>query len=365
MPEFTLFGDTSGTLTGIGESQKLKGKKDFKNFLHGDALEIAGNGVGGNDKVKGGSFSTLEDRDNLLYGDAFTMIDSARGGNDKIKGGSNGFNVLHGDASTMTGSAVGGNDRLVGGRDSINTLFGDAFSMDGTTRGGNDTLIGGTGIFNFGGESGPVDNLLHGDASTMQGNAVAGNDLLIGGNGVRNTLYGDAFTVQLDAGAAACGDDRLIGGDGADNFMYGDAYNLIGSIGGNDRLEGGKDGAFSIMYGDAFFVSGTDEQPAICGDDILVSAKFGNDTMYGDYEFADGTVITGRDIFVFGIDNGIDDVMDFRQGEDLIDLTELATNFASLNIILISGTDSLIDFGNNNTIFVVGITTLAETDFIF
>ena len=53
------------------------------NELYGDAREMSGETVGGNDKLIGGDRTYT---DNMLYGDAETMRDFAVGGNDMLIG---------------------------------------------------------------------------------------------------------------------------------------------------------------------------------------------------------------------------------------------------------------------------------------
>jgi len=76
----------------------------------------------------------------------------------------------------------------------------------------------------------------------------------------------------------------------------------------------------------------------------------------------------GEDRFVFLVNNGQDIIYDFRPDEgDKIDLRKIddiqwqSTNWE------ISQNDgsSIIHFDNDNTITVIGVTGLSETDFIF
>jgi Ca2+-binding RTX toxin-like protein len=102
---------------------------------------------GGNDRLNGG-----ESRD-FLQGDAGNMAGSARGGDDTLCGGA-GNDTLYGDAPimddfVMVGNAQGGNDTLRGGAGD-DTLFGDAFVMGVNARGGNDYLGGGGGRDTYG-----------------------------------------------------------------------------------------------------------------------------------------------------------------------------------------------------------------------
>jgi hypothetical protein len=86
----TIFGDTSGSLTGTqkGKNQILVGIDNQDNTLVGDADTITDHAKGGNDTLIGGSNSDSGDVSNNLRGDAFTMSGFARGGNDTLIGGS-------------------------------------------------------------------------------------------------------------------------------------------------------------------------------------------------------------------------------------------------------------------------------------
>ncbi|EDX82631.1 type I secretion target GGXGXDXXX repeat protein domain protein [Synechococcus sp. PCC 7335] len=116
-----------------------------------------------------------------------------------------------------------------------------------------------------------------------------------GGNG-RDTLNGDA------------GDDILNGGNGQDT-LNGDA--------GDDILNGGK--GQDTLNGDA-------------GDDILNGGK-GQDTLRGN---------DGHDVFVLALNQGQDNILDYRDGFDFLGLSNGLT-FKDLDIIA-SGNNTLIRY---------------------
>jgi len=119
-------------------------------------------------------------------------------------------NLLFGDADQMVGNSVGGNDTLIGGANaSLNTLVGDAGAMNDNSHGGNDTLIGGN---NTNG-SGDVSNVMYGDAQTMSGSAKGGNDILTAGTAsaggtVHNDMWGDGGDLLI--GSAQGGADQVV-----------------------------------------------------------------------------------------------------------------------------------------------------------
>jgi hypothetical protein len=386
----TAYGDGPGTLTSQGGHQKVKARTKFENFIYGDSDAIASPGIGGNDTVVGArGTDPLAPTVNNLFGDA-GLITDAVGGNDRVRGKIFAENFLYGDSlrleATTGKTARGGDDRITGADNAVNIAYGDGFDMIGAVTGGNDTLRGG----DTSGDSG-ASNTLHGDGSLMQGAAVGGNDLLRGGFDASNVMYGDAFRMLGDTvvvitprvggdltasggltlggptpggaiGMPRGGNDTLRGGDAGFNVMHGDASEIQNGQGGDDLLVGGHDGAVNIMYGDAFFLNG------IAGDDTLVSGTNASDEMWGDARNLGPLAVTGRDVFVFGRDNGQDAIMDFRQGEDLIDLTRLAGlgihSIADLTISVV-GADSVIDFGGGNSVTVKDETALASTDFLF
>ena len=108
--------------------------------------------------------------------------------------------------------------------------------------------------------------------------------------------------------------------------------------------------------------------------------------MWGDFQFVDGPPPNfGQDTFVFGPHNGNDLINDFHQGEDIIEIVSSAAGhvppqaaghippqaggnfpgtFSDLDIEVV-GSDSVIHFGPNDSVTVVGVTALTESDFHF
>ena len=78
------------------------------NELYGDAHEMSGGAVGGNDAINSGSGSLSSN----LYGDAYLMSGTARGGNDRLIAGS-AASDMWGDAALVLDNAIGGNDVFV------------------------------------------------------------------------------------------------------------------------------------------------------------------------------------------------------------------------------------------------------------
>jgi hypothetical protein len=383
MPISIRHGDTPGLLLVNGGDQKLRGQPGFENFLFGDADTIGSGLTGGNDTIIGatGLDPTMPTVNNL-YGDADLLMDGT-GGNDLIAGRTFADNFLHGDARRMesTGTAVsqGGNDRIGGADNAQNVAYGDAFEMLSSSIGGNDTLTGG----DVNGDAG-ASNTLHGDAGSMTGAVRGGDDLVRGGDFASNVLYGDAFTMTSTfepiegpivvtprdigvgitpigtIGLAQGGDDTVIGGPGAYNLMHGDASVVEGGNCGDDLLIAGR-GATNIMYGDAFSLAG------VAGNDTLVSAG-DFDELWGDAVFLGTETTGGHDVFRFTRQAGESRIMDFRKGEDLIDLRPLdSLGIDGIEDLSIeeNGGDSVIMLPTDRVIIVFGVTGLAAEDFLF
>ena len=104
----TIFGDTSGSLTGTqkGKDQILVGVDNQDNTLVGDANTITDHAKRASDTLIGGNNSGVDSIENDLFGDAFTMSGFAHGGNDIVSGGDDNesgdvTNVLDGDADNL------------------------------------------------------------------------------------------------------------------------------------------------------------------------------------------------------------------------------------------------------------------------
>jgi Ca2+-binding RTX toxin-like protein len=210
-----------------------------------------------------------------------------------------------------------------------------------------------------------------------------GDDTLIGVDGQDNLIFGDPTDVS--GGQFDGGDDTLIGGANANNTLVGDTDTMTGTgSGGNDTLIGGIGGT-NILIGDAFTAGGGIPSG---GDDRLVSAANTPDDMWGDFQEPGppGQPSFGHDTFVFGPNNGDDIINDFHQGEDIIEIhaTPIPINaaehipaqaaqhfppqavgsFSDLDIDVV-GSDSIIHFGAEDSVTVLGVTNLTADDFLF
>jgi len=158
--------------------------------------------------------------------------------------------------------------------------------------------------------------------NALEGNDVAtgglGNDIIQGGDG-NDVLRGDLNDRDPQDDIDG-GNDIIFGGEGNDR---------IGGKAGNDILSG--DAGDDLIWGDD-------------GDDILMGVT-GNDILVGD-NFSGGS---GSDLFVFGLGDGTDTVLDFEVGIDRIGIVEGEFTFA----------DVVLTQDGANTRLGVGSETLA------
>jgi Ca2+-binding RTX toxin-like protein len=305
--------------------------------------------------------------DDILNGNAGNDVLHGGAGADTFNGGDGVDTVSYADATagvtinltdwstTWTGDAHG---------DTFNSIeqfeltgFKDFFMGAGTVfaGGGDDRLIGLSGDDSFTGGAG--NDLLEGGAGNDKlvgdGDAgAAGNDLLFGNAG-DDVLIGGDGNDSLWGGAGA---DRLDGGDGFDYAAYGDATAgvSIDLTADSSTWTGDAHGdtlisidAFDLTtFNDVFHgADGDDKVVARAGDDQLFGGG-GNDTLVGDEGndilsggFGADVLMGGQgaDIFKYtaveessgAVVNGvqqIDDITDFTQGQDKIDLSAIDAN---------------------------------------
>lgn len=192
-------------------------------------------GDAGGERVEGGNLS-----DDALYGGQGDDELLGRAGDDLIHGG-------------------GGNDVLVGG-DGDDVIYGGQ---------GDDVIIAAATPEGIAAETG---NFAHGNLGDDNLYGGAGRDVLYGGQG-HDFIAGNDGDDYL---SGDLGDDTLVGGDGDDTLQGGFGADRFGGGAGDDLLVAqGPEGAW--MRGDE-------------GDDTLVAATVGRDTLYGG---------EGRDRFEF------------------------------------------------------------------
>ncbi len=227
----------------------------------------------------------------------------------------------------------------------VGTRFDDSLSGLGgpdllSGYGGNDTLSGAGGDDTLFG--GPGDDLLRGGPGDDRLAGGDGADTLSGGNG-QDYLVGNLGADLIEGGGGtdfllgSVGDDTLDGGAG-DDFVHGGP--------GDDRLAGGA-GGDTLRGG-----NGDDGLDGGIGRDLLLGHD-GADTLAGGA--GSDTLVGGggADLFVMrAIEPGQDLVLDFRPGEDRLDLTAAglageaeilaATRFTEAGALIVTESGTLL-----------------------
>ena len=231
-------------------------------------------------------------------------------GNDSISGG-DGVDHLSGGNGEDSLDGGEGDDAIDGGADR-DTLDGGA---------GNDTLDGGSGRDVMDGGAG--DDVYFVDEKGDQAFEAAdgGTDLVIASSTYR--LGGEVENLTLagpaDAGITGIGNrlDNVIEGNAGDNRIKANGGDdTVSGLGGEDRLEGlaGNDILMGGADDDALFGgNGADVCTGGAGDDLLAGGV-GNDTLTGG---------AGADTYRYEGNFGRDDITDFEDGSDRIDLRDL------------------------------------------
>jgi Ca2+-binding RTX toxin-like protein len=324
------------TLQGI-EAFVLSGDND--SFVGSDAAETV-DGLSDNDSlVGGGGDDVLRGSlglDNLWGDDGNDVLDGGSG-HDTIHGG-NGNDILRGGNPFIHhGQLVesGGNDRLFGdnGNDTLDGGEGDDV-VDGGA--GADSLTGGAGfdIASYKDATREVSIDLTKASSTWTNDAQ--DDVLtsieeIDLSDLADTFRGDGNANQVWGGR---GDDLLMGLGGDDVLVGNEGNDQLYGGAGNDLLQGD----LFRSLGDDYLQGneGNDDLRGGWGNDRMVGGT-GNDKLTGDLggDYLVGN--EGADVFQYSSVsdsvnitlNGVgqlDQIVDFTQGEDKIDLSAIDPN---------------------------------------
>lgn len=295
----------------------------------GESDVLAGQAVGGGNTVLLVNSIAAPANPASAVGDAFTVTDHAQAGHNTVTVSTNGTADAAGDAVTLSGHAQGGHNTVTADTLGAANAYGDAFTMTDHAAGGNNTVSG------FSGQGVPS---LFGDAETLSGFASGGHNTVTAEG--TSVMYGDAYEL---ADHASGGGNLLTGpsnphgifGPPVPNVMYGDGYELL------DHASGGGN--------------------------TLVSGQNSNDVMWGDAAIVSPNAHTRANTFVFAPQNGHDTIMDFRSGEDHIDLQGFGfTSFQQLEQDFhqtASGLD--IVFDTSNDILLSGVSKVVAGDFVF
>lgn len=183
-------------------------------------------------------------------------------------------------------------------------------------------------------------------ATTTPVRGSALNDLMRGASG-RDTFYGEA------------GRDVLLGGDSADQIFGGADEDILGGQGGNDLLEGGTEQDFLFGGAGDDILRGSQGEDTLLGqlgDDILIGGA-GSDLLSGG---------AGADLFVF--DGGADIILDFETGTDRLEIADGFDTFALAQNAMSIGTSQIgtvLDFGNGNSLTLLGVADFDAGDLLF
>ena len=297
-------------------------------------------------------------------------------------------------AETITGTTQADTIDGNSGNDTINGFGGDDILEGGA---GADSLSGSTGIDTafYGNAAGVVANLTNSGVNTGEafGDTYSSIENLVGSN-LTDALTGNAGVNRIEGGGGndfiiglggndvlvgGDGGDRLEGNEGADQLFGGDDFDIAfyrnattGAVtvdlqagtgsGGEaqgdtyDSIEQASGSFFSdTLLGD----SGINGLSGSGGNDIL-DGRGGNDSLFGS---------VGNDTFRFQNGHGQDRVLDFTNGQDVLDYsTHTQVNAIGDLTIFDSGTgNTVIQDGLGGQVVLLGVAagTIDASDFVF
>lgn len=209
------------------------------------------------------------------------------------------------------------------------------------------------------------------DAATVLKNPGIITTDIQAANGVVHVIDGVLIPADILKSNGAKQVDFVIKGDGADFVSVGRDNDFVDGNGGNDIIHGGRGNDVLLGGSGSDLIFGNRDNDTILGetgDDFLHGGR-GNDVINGGAGRDILAGNSGRDTFVFAKGNQVDQIVDFENGRDKIDVKDFGfANFAALSNA-ISGANgvSVIDLGNGDRIELVGVrsTSLDATDFIF
>ena len=373
---------TSTAVTGSGNA--------LDNTLSGTTSANTLDGGTGADTMVGGNGNDLY----VVDSTADAVVEYALGGTDTVSSAVDYTLTTHLENLTLTGTAT-----TAVGSSSANTLSGNASANTLDGQGGTDVMAGGGGNDVYIVDS-STDTVTEGAAAgtdSVQSSAdfsLADNienltlsgamDIDGSGNSIANTISGNTGNNTLDGGGGA---DVMVGSTGDDYYIVDDTGDTVTETAaeGTDTVQS----SVSFTLGDhleTLYLSGAGNVDGVGGTgDNYISGNSGNNTLDGaagaDTLMGGGggdTLIggagndvliggDGNDVFVF-TDAATDDdqIFDFAQGGDDMNVVSFATDWATLSgNITVTGGNSVVDLGDGESITVLGVTGLAETDFIF
>lgn len=207
-----------------------------------------------------------------------------------IQGNDSGITVAHNSTVINTGSIIGLS--YLGAE--VDVVRNSGFMDDIFFRGGDDVYRGRNG------EVGDID-------------AGFGNDIIETGVGHDFVDGGDGDDTLIGRG----GDDELYGYNGDDLIVAGTGDDLVYGGVGHDVMRGqnGDDELFGSNGKDTLVSGNGDDYLHGGNHDDTLRGDGGNDVLVGAH---------GKDTFVFTLDDGADQVKDFEDGNDKLDLRDLS-----------------------------------------
>ena len=406
----TIYGDSGNdVLYGEDDNDTIYGGsgRDFidggddNDKLYGDSGNDTLRGGEGNDHLFGGA-----DRDTLLGGSGHDSL-YAGNGYDFLSGGTGDdlLSMKHSAAPTYFG--VDASAGYYDGGEGIDTLeLEQVFApLDGESFHGwyvnlemeygyiNSFSQYGLSTFknieNVIGSSN--DDYIVGDANANELTGEQGNDYLYGkggsdvidGGSGNDRIYGGSHSDELSGGSGA---DRIYGGSGDDIVSGGTGRDIMYGGSGNDTVDYSyATSNWYIDLGANFAVNGVELMETVNSFENVIGGR-GNDVIFG--TSGDNQIegnrgndqLTGRggnDTFVFDDNWGNDTIIDFGNGNDVIDLSAVAgirdmsdLDFSNVYEQGVGGsfrqTGIEISFGDNS-IVLEGVTMndISADDFVF
>uniref|UniRef100_UPI00261EC2F3 calcium-binding protein n=1 Tax=uncultured Altererythrobacter sp. TaxID=500840 RepID=UPI00261EC2F3 len=327
-------GEGIDTLSYQGSAQgvfvRLQGYGEFSDSQYAFGGDAEGDTLSGFENVVGSGRS-----DDIIGSDSANNI-AGGFGNDLIRG-RGGADILDGGAGIDTlsyqGSAQGVSVRLQGYGEFSDIQYAFGGDAEGDVLSGFENIIGSGRSDDLIGSMG--NNVIEGGFGNDVIRGRGGADILDGGAGIDTLSYqgsAQGVFVRLQGYGELSDTQYAFGGDAEGDILSG-FENVIGS-GRNDDLIGSL------------------------GDNIIEGGA-GNDKLRGR---------SGDDTFVFKANSDNDTIVDWKLGDDIIDLRSLNTNWSTISSSLTQdGNDTIIDLGGGNSIRLTNIlaSSLEESDFLF
>ncbi|MEH2536613.1 MULTISPECIES: beta strand repeat-containing protein [unclassified Bradyrhizobium] len=375
----TAAGEGTDSLTGVNAVQGSV----FADTLLGSSFNNTFTGLGGDDYIDGrGNFDTAS-YNSLGLATAGVNVNLAAGiasGDASI--GTDTLRSIEGVQGTNFADTFDATGYGLAGALNVSTSSGNFNQFEGL--GGDDTITGnGNTQVAFFNATGNVSVDLQAGSAT--GDASVGHDTFIGVNSVIGSIFNDTYVATGFTGTSAAGSfgtfnqfkgqggDDTITGNGNTRIVFSNATGGVtvdlatGNVNGNasvghDTITGGVNGVFGSNFGDTLTGSS--------GNDFL-NGNGGNDTINGGGGADNLFGGVGADTFVYATGGGSDFVGDFNRGQgDRIDLTGMAGIYSLADVqsrASQQGSNTLIDFGNGDTITLANIAvgSLVASDFVF